>query len=189
MDLVVRRLGADNVADFWALMARDQHEGAVCWCTAWWTDTWEDYLALTPAQRRELRESLIERGEYDGYLAYVDGAPVAWMQVGARDRLGKVLVSFELEPDPETWATTCFLVLEPYRGQGLGREFLRQVLADLDARGVTLVEGYPRHGEGHGATDLWSGPEALYADSGFSEVKKGPNRSVYRRRLRQRNSQ
>jgi len=181
MELTVRPLASDNVADFWALMARDEHEGAVCWCTAWWTDTWEEYQQQTPDQRRAFRESLFGRGEYDGYLAYIDGAPVAWMQVGQRDRLGKLLVNFELDPDPEAWATTCFLVLEPYRGQGLGREFLRQVLADLDTRGVTVVEGYPRHGEGHEATDLWSGPESLYVESGFTEVKRSPTRVVYRR--------
>jgi GNAT superfamily N-acetyltransferase len=181
MELVVSRLSPDNVADFWALMARDEHEGAVCWCTAWWTDTWEEYQERTPEQRHAFRESLFERGEYDGYLAYADGAPVAWMQVGPRDRLPKLVANFDLEPDPETWATSCFLVLEPFRGQGLGREFLRLVVAVLDPRGVMAVEGYARHGTGHEATDLWSGPESVYADAGFTEAKKGPYRSVYRR--------
>ena len=181
MDLDVRRLGPDNVTDFWALMARDEHEGAVCWCTAWWTDTWEEYQERTPEQRHAFREELFERGEYDGYLAYVDGAPIAWMQVGQRDRMAKVLTTFELDTDPETWATTCFLVLEPFRGQGVGRQFFGRVLADLDARAVASVEGYPRHGTGHEATDLWSGPESIYVDAGFTEVKRGPNRATYRR--------
>jgi len=181
MDLEVRRLGPDNVTDFWALMARDQHEGAVCWCTAWWTDTWEEYQERTAEQRRAFREELFERGEYDGYLAYVEGAPIAWIQVGQRDRMAKLLANFELEPDPEAWATTCFLVLEPYRGQGVVRQFFGQVLTDLDAGGVAAVEGYPRHGTGHDATDLWSGPESVYVEAGFTEVKRGPNRSTYRR--------
>ena len=181
MDLEVRRLSPDNADDFRALMARDKREGSLCWCTAWWADTWEQFQENTPDQNRQFREELFERGEYDGYLAYVSGAPVAWMQVGGRDRLAKLLVNFELSPDPETWATTCFLVLEPFRRQGVGREFLRQVLLDLDGRGVTAVEAYPRHGTGHEATDLWSGPESVYAEAGFTEVKRGPNRSVYRR--------
>jgi len=180
MDVVAKMVDTSNAADFWALMARDADEGAQCWCAAWWTDTWEEFQSNTPEQNRALREGLFDRGEYDGYVAYVNGAPAAWMQVGRRDRLAKVAAGFELEPDPDVWATTCFLVLEPFRGQGLGREFLRQVLADLTSRGVNAVEGYPRHGTGHEASDLWSGPESLYVEAGFTEVKRGPKRSVYR---------
>lgn len=181
MDIDVRRLSAENAPDFFALMARDEHEGSKCWCAAWWTDTWEEFQENTPEQNRAVREGLFERGEFHGYLAYAEGAPIAWMQVAPRDLTPKVRAGFDLPADPEVWATTCYLVLEPFRGQGVGRALFRHVLADLSSQGVSVVEGYPRHGTGHEATDLWSGPEALYVEAGFSEVSKGPNRSVYRR--------
>jgi GNAT superfamily N-acetyltransferase len=180
MDLVVKRLGPDNTGDFLALMARDEEEGAKCWCMAWWTDTWEEWTASTPEGNRAAREALLADGVYDGYLAYLSGAPVAWLSTLLRDRRPKVPETFELDPDPSVWAITCFLVLEEARGQGVSREFLRQVLADLTSRGVTAVEGYPRNATGLDAVDLWSGPESLYVEAGFTEVQQGPNRSVYR---------
>jgi len=182
VELRIERLTKDTEGDFVALMARDEH-GARCWCVAWWVPTWEEYVAHTPEQNREARDDRFALDVHDGYLAYVDGAPVGWMQAGPRDDLPKIAETFSLEPDPEAWAISCFLLLAPYRGQGLGRQLFSDVLDDLRARGVPAVEGYPLHGTGHEDTDVWSGPESLYLDAGFTERGRGPRRVVYRLEL------
>lgn len=182
MDLRIERLTEDREGDFLALMGRDEH-GSQCWCVAWWVPSWDTYAGQTPEERRTIREALHERGVHDGYLAYVEGAPVGWMQAGPRDQLPKIAETFGLEPDPGVWAVSCFVVLAPYRGQGLARRFLTAVLDDLRARGVTAAEGYPLHGEGHAAEEVWTGPETLYVGAGFVEVGRGPRRAVYRLEL------
>ena len=48
VDLRLERLTKERENDFLALMARDEHEGAQCWCVAWWVPTWEAYLEQTP---------------------------------------------------------------------------------------------------------------------------------------------
>lgn len=182
MDLRVERLTADREGDFLALMARDAH-GGQCWCTAWWVPTWEAYLDQTPEERRAGRDDLFGRGVHDGYLAYVAGAPVGWVQAGPRDALPKIAETFELEADPEVWAVSCFTVLAHYRGQGLAHQFLATVLGDLRGRGVAAVEGYPVHGTGHEADGVWTGPESMFVKAGFTERKRGPRRAVYRLEL------
>ena len=163
-------------------MGRDEHGGR-CWCVAWWAPTWDEYVAQSPEEHRAVRDGLFERGVHDGYLAYVDGAPVGWMQVGPRDDLPKIAEAFALESDPDTWAISCVLVLAPYRAQGLGRRLFTGVLDSLRGRGVGAVEGYPLHGTGHEAAEVWTGPESLYVDAGFTEVTRGPRRVVYRLEL------
>ena len=182
MDLRLERLNQDREADFLALMARDEHGGR-CWCSAWWVPTWQAYIDQSPEEHRAVRDEVFAEGVHDGYLAYVAGAPVAWLQAGPRDAMPKIAETFSLEPDPETWALTCFLVLAAYRGQGLARRIFTAVLDDLRAAKVRAVEGYPLHGDGHPDEDAWTGPESLYVGAGFTEVGRGARRVVYRLEL------
>ncbi len=182
MDLRLERLTQEREADFLALMGRDEHGGR-CWCVAWWVPTWDEYVAQSADEHRRVRDDLFDRGVHDGYLGYVDGAPVGWMQVGPRDDLPKIAETFSLTPDPATWAISCFLLLAPYRGQGLGRRLFGGALDELRGLGVAAVEGYPLHGTGHEAEEVWTGPESLYLAAGFTEVTRGPRRVVYRLEL------
>ena len=182
MDLRIERLTDQRRADFLALLARDEH-GGQCWCVAWWVPTWDEYVAQTPEQHREVRDALFERDVHDGYLAYVDGAPVGWVQAGPRDDLPKIAESFSLAPDRDTWAISCFMVLAPYRGQGLARLIFTAAVDDIRSRGARAVEGYPLHGTGHEAEEVWTGPESLYVGAGFTERDRGPRRAVYRLEL------
>ncbi len=175
--ITIRRFEPGLQADFYRLHGQTSDAG--CFCTAWWVPTWEEWADRTPAQNRALREALLERGEYDGYLLYADGAPVGWCQVGPRDRLAKLVRQFGLAPDPATWAITCFLIAPGFRGQGLARALLEAVLADLRRRGdVRRAEAFPRRGAGGDVLALWNGPEALFRAAGFSVVKDDPVRPV-----------
>ena len=184
MDLRLERLTKDREADFLALMARDEHEGARCWCVAWWVPTWPVYQSNTPEQNRAVRDDLFASGVHRGYLGYVDGAPVGWLQAGPRDEMPKVAETMGLGADPEVWALSCFMVLYGFRGQGLGRRMFAAVLDDLRERDVPAVEGYPRTGTGHEAGAMWTGPEALFVDHGFAKTGEGAGPfAVYRKQL------
>lgn len=153
-------------ADFQRLM--DTNAGcAWCRCVAWWVPTWEGFSDRSAEENRCLREELLERGEYDGYLAYRDGRCVAWCQVGPRDRLSKLAEEHDLTPDPTAFAISCFYVLESERERGVARALLRGVLADLDKRSVQRVEAFPRSAGDHSQGELWTGPLALFEKHGF----------------------
>ncbi len=177
MQTSIQRFSAEHEQAFWSIHD-ERHGCGWCACAAWWVPSWEGWGERTAEQNRSLRRSLIDRGEYDGYLLYVDNQPVGWCQVGRRDRLKKLVVQFELVPDPDTWAITCFLILPGWRGRGLAGKLLAGVLDDLAARGVARVEAYPKRGAGLDAQDLWNGPESMYVQAGFSVVREDAHRPV-----------
>ena len=129
-------------------------------------------------QNRELRSALLDAGEYDGYLAYVGGIPAGWCQVGQCDRLEKLVWQFQLPPDSNTWAISCFMIAPAYRRQGLAARMLAAVLADLRNQGVQRVEAYPKRGGDLDVDDLWNGPESMFRAAGFGVVKDHPTRPV-----------
>ncbi len=178
MSIEVRRLTPSDEADFLGLTGSQICGG--CHCVAWWVDDWERGSSRTSDQNRLLRQELFERGEHDGYLAYVRGEPVGWCQVGPRDRLKKLAGQFQLTPDPFAWAVTCFVVLPEHRRRGVATSLLTHVLSDLPARGARSLEAFPRHGNVEEAPELWNGPPALFAGAGFTEIGRDDRRVVLR---------
>ena len=164
-------------ADFWALH-NAEHGCGWCYCSAWWVPDWEGWAERSDEQNRKVREELLSRGEYDGYLLYRGGQPIGWSQVGPRDRLIKLCQQFDFKPDPETWAITCFLIHPDYRRRGFARSLLQGILGDLPARVVRRVEVYPRRGPDLSPGDLWNGPESLFLEAGFQEIKDDSVRPI-----------
>ena len=173
----VVRFDASCREDFFRVHS-DANEAGWCQCVAWWVPTWDGWGDRTAEANRRLRDELLDRGEYDGYLLYVDGVPAGWCQVGPRDRLAKLARQYRLEPDPTTWALSCIMIAPAWRGKGLAAFLVQEVLRDLRARGVRRVEAYPKRGEGLEAADVWTGPEPLWRSAGFQVVRDDPRRPV-----------
>jgi ribosomal protein S18 acetylase RimI-like enzyme len=177
MPYTVHRFEEARRADFFRLHSAASGAGW-CFCAAWWVETWAGWGDRTAAKNRAVRDGLLDRGEYDGYLLYEEADPVGWCQVGPRDRLTKLTRQFALTPDPAVWAITCFLIAPAYRGQGLAAQLLDAVLADLRDRGVRRVEAFPKRGADLDTLDLWNGPEAMFRQAGFAVVQDDPTRPV-----------
>jgi GNAT superfamily N-acetyltransferase len=178
----VERLDASRRADFFRVHAPEHGEGWCC-CVAWWTPSWEGWSERSAEENRALREELFDRGEHDGYLLYAEDRPVAWCQVGPRDRLPKLVRRFGLEPDPGAWAVTCFVILPSHRRRGLSRTLLEAVLRDIPSRGAERIEAYPRR-DASDAGDLWTGPERIFLDTGFVEIGRHEGRAILSKSLR-----
>lgn len=176
--ITVRPVGPELREDFFRVHS-DGCGAGWCSCVAWWVSTWEGWGDRTAIENRTLREALFDRGEHDGFLLYVDGAPKGWCQCGPRDRWPKLTQSYHLEPDPEMYALTCFLLAPDVRGTGLAHELLEQVLEHLAQRGVTRVQAFPRRGHELPADDVWTGPEALFKKADFNVVRDDPARPIY----------
>lgn len=176
----VARLAAASRPDFFRVHC-DAAGTGWCYCTAWWVPTWEGFADRRDADNRALREALFARGEDDGYLLYEGGEPLAWAQVGPRDRLAKLVTQYELAPDPGAWAVSCLTVLPARRGEGLAKALVAGVLADLAARGATAVEAFPKPGDDLRPGEAWRGSERLFAGFGFREAKRVGGAAVMRR--------
>ena len=174
----VEELNEERIHDFYALHC-DRHDTGWCFCVAWWVPDWDSFAERGADENRAKRERLFEQGQHDGYLLYKGGEVQAWAQVGLRDRLEKLRVSFDLEPDPEVFALSCILVRPDMRGQGLARKLLRGILERLRERGVPRLQVFPKNHNELDALEVWTGPQNLYLKEGFRLVMAGEVRSVY----------
>lgn len=177
MNFTVSPFSPHRLADFLAVHSQANRAGW-CYCVAWWVPCWKGWDQRTAEENLGLRQSLLQRGHYDGYLLYIDHQPVGWCQAGRRDRLAKLVQQFQLPPDPAVWAVTCFLITPSFRGRGLASRFLKSVLADLARQGVRRVEAFPKRGPDLDQLDLWNGPKSMFLKAGFKVVRDDPRRPI-----------
>jgi GNAT superfamily N-acetyltransferase len=175
----VERFGPATREDFRRLHS-DVNGAGWCRCVAWWVPTWDRWGERSAQENAALREELCDAGEYDGLLAYDGGGdPVGWCQLGPRDRLEKLVRQFEFEPEPGTWAVSCFLVAPSQRGRGVASALLEAAIGAARAEGADMLEGYPRTAADD-AGELWTGPERLFVRAGFTHFRDVLPRRMYR---------
>ncbi|HEX2897373.1 MAG TPA: GNAT family N-acetyltransferase, partial [candidate division Zixibacteria bacterium] len=107
------------------------------------------------------------KGEFDGYLLYVEGQPAGWCQAGRRDRLVKLVNQYQLQANPEVWAITCFVIRPEYRKQGCATCLLEVILEDLKRLNVKQVQAFPKRAGYLTPGEHWKGPIEMYLSVGF----------------------
>lgn len=155
-----------------------------CWCAFWYASN-ADYKANWGAGNAAVLEALVRGGGQPGIVGYVDGAPAAWVSVAPRrnfDRLNRSK-NFAAIDDVPVWAVNCFVVMRPFRGQGLMPQLAAAAADFAFARGAPAVEGYPMEpGPKTGAGDLFLGTVRAFAAAGFHEVARPlPRRAIMRK--------
>jgi GNAT superfamily N-acetyltransferase len=150
-----------------------------CYCTYWWTEpqVWDDVSEVEKVQKRN---QLLDEGVFDGFLLYEEDTPVAWCQCARRDDFPFISMRFDLKPEKDVWALTCFLVKKEMRNLGIMEMLLDLVLDELEKQGASGVEGYPRRLTSFDEMYAWNGPEQAYVKKGFQFVKYVDGRCVYR---------
>ena len=166
-----RSLGPDTVEDFATLLVTPPH--AWCWCVAWETPSWDGWQDRSEVENQCLRRQLWDADSYHGRIFYFQDRPIAWCRVGPRTAWPKLCATFELKPVESVYAFVCFGISERYRGHGFMHQAMTLTLADLAAKGVEEVEGFPRR---QSLTDhldpgeVWMGPARLFRSAGFEIV-------------------
>jgi len=177
-----RPLGTERFADLEALFGPN---GAVqgCWCMYWrrpgkdWSDNVENHrrLAVRAAGAPP-----------PGLLAYLDGQPVGWVQVGRRTEFERLQRSRNLGPvdDAPAWCVNCFYITRAARGRGVATALLGAAIDLARAEGAAVVEGYPVDRPGSTNADLYTGTPRLFDRFGFVEVaRRHPSRPIVRLEL------
>jgi GNAT superfamily N-acetyltransferase len=178
MNIRLAKLDSTNIGDFYLLHSESNKMGQ-CFCTAWWVPTWDEWDNRTSEQNRSLRENLFRDGIYDGYLMYDDDRPIGWCQCGPRDRMPKIRQTYNLTPDPEVWAISCFFLLPEYREIGLAQYFLDEIIKNIKSEGVWHLQGFPCRGKNLTADDIWTGPENIFQKAGFNLEIDNDRHPVY----------
>lgn len=160
-----------------------------CWCT-YFRMRPRIRQASTPEDRRAVMLDRIERGPAPGLLAFLDGAPIGWMQIGPRadvpewNNPNRSSTPLPDGPagDPAVWAVSCFFFLSRFRGRGLSQVMLAEGIAHARRSGARMLEASPMdRAKQSKSIGLFVGSTSTFARAGFAEVARAkPGRPLMR---------
>jgi GNAT superfamily N-acetyltransferase len=192
VEIEVRPVGADNVADLEALFGGDRSTRH-CWCTAFCTGG-RQFAAgwFGGGNRRRFAELAAASVHPMGVLALLDDAPVGWCACGPRSRYtaaingrSRLLRTRPRDEDDMVWLIACLFVDRGHRGRGITHALIAAAVSVARRGGAVAVEGWPVAAPASGAADLFLGREKVFRAQGFECVDRpNPHRSIMRLDLR-----
>lgn len=178
---------AERFDDLATLLAPSRPGTPACWCLSCRLDSHEHGLLRTEPQRRDRMRRLTEEPIAPGMIAYVDGEPAGWVNVGPRAAIGRLQRSRTILPvdDVPVWSVLCFVIATAHRRQGLMRELLRGATEYARDHGAPAIEGYPvdTGGARLSGTLLFVGIASAFSAEGFEQIGETGATSAGRRRL------
>jgi GNAT superfamily N-acetyltransferase len=179
IDLRFEPVTAERCGDFEKLFGP---QGAFynCWCVALRLPH-AVRTTMEPSERKAHMQGRIEVGPPPGILCYIEGEPVAWVQVGPRHDVPQFnsprTVSRPLEEgdahDPSIWAVSCFFLLPKLRGKGLSHRLLAGAVDYARGQGARLLEACPiDHVKQSKSVTLCIGSTAIFDTAGFETIAR-----------------
>jgi GNAT superfamily N-acetyltransferase len=169
----------------------DNPEWAKCYCHYYEVPVVISWPAFDGSANRAAMDARIASGEMDGFLAYAGDEVVGWVNAQPYHKLQHACARLRIAAPPltvpphEAAAIVCFVTVPGWRRRGVARALLDGALANLAARGITVVDAFPWNvgPEDTDATDHYHGSPAMFAAAGFREIAKHENVTVVRRAL------
>lgn len=179
IDLRFEPVTAERWGDFETLFGP---QGAFynCWCVALRLPH-AVRTKMEPAERKAHMHGRIAAGPPPGILCYVEGEPVAWVQVGPRHDVPQFnsprTVSRPLEDgdahDSSIWAVSCFFLLPKLRGKGVSHRLLAGAVDYARSQGARLLEACPiDHVKQSKSVTLCIGSTAIFDAAGFETIAR-----------------
>jgi GNAT superfamily N-acetyltransferase len=171
-----RLLTPDTWDDFVELVEANNGVWGGCWCIGFHPEGISK--DSTAAGNREAKLTHVSNGTIHQMLVYRDGRCVGWCQYGPPAEVATIKNPKAYEkglaelPD---WRIGCIFTNAKDRGRGVAAAAVVAALDEIKRAGGGVVEAYPEQTEERppqrGAY-LHTGPEELYAQYGFTRVRK-----------------
>lgn len=158
----------------------DNPDWADCYC-CFYNFCDEEWNERTGAMNRSYAEQAIAHGEMNGYLAFIDGQPIGWINADKKGAYAR-LEPFKEPNDTKVFSIVCFTIAPGYRRQGFATKLLEAAVENAKTEGYEYIEAYP---EKNASTDAhnYHGPVELYRKSGFEIALENENSWVVRKDL------
>ena len=147
--------------------------GQACWCLAYRLTSGE-FGRADAAEREARMRALVAGDPAPGLLAYLDGGPVGWCNVGPRAAMGRLVRSRTIPAvdDLPVWSVVCFVVRAGYRRRGVARALLDGAVAYAREHGAPAIEGYPVDTGGGriNVSSAYVGTVGMFRRAGFEVV-------------------
>lgn len=151
-----------------------------CWCMYWRLPRKQFEASLGDENRRQFK-ARVEAGPPPGLIAYEDGEPVGWVQVGPRADVpnwnGSRRLSGATEDapadDPGVWGISCFVTKAGCRGRGIARGMLEAAIDWARDNGATVLDACPvETADKRQPISLYHGVASSFRRAGFGEVAR-----------------
>ena len=185
-EVSVHPMTEDRVADWLRFFDHDGFAGNPDWASCYCL---EPHVPAPPDMPerpwRDTRATMTERlrsGSTFGYLAYVDGKAVGWVNASFRSDYGLYQLVDRGGPEPrDVIGVSCFVIAPPFRRHGVASALLDAVIEDAAARGASWVEGYPHNKPEPSDAGHFRGSRSMYDARGFQPVEVRDRDTVMRR--------
>ncbi|MQW77838.1 GNAT family N-acetyltransferase [Nocardioides sp. dk4132] len=163
-----------------------------CWCLSHRLRA-REIEELGGGSREQAMRALCEREHPPGVVAYRDGEPVGWCNIGPLAEITRLAGSRLIRPvdDVAVWSIVCVVVRAGHRRQGVTAQLIEGAVAYAAAHGAPAVEAHPVDPPGRmDQTMAFVGTRPMFERAGFrvlgttDAVASGMPRLVMRRDLR-----
>jgi GNAT superfamily N-acetyltransferase len=182
-------LTPDRWADLETVFGGGRGDCGRCWCMYWRLPR-RDFEASLGASARQLLRARVEAGPPPGLVAYRDGDPVGWVQVGPRADVPQWNGARRLTAptadapanDPRVWGVSCFVTRAGCRRQGIATALLAAAIDWARDNGARALDACPVETDGNRpSVALYHGIARAFRAAGFREIaRRRPDRPLMR---------
>ncbi|MBJ7289356.1 GNAT family N-acetyltransferase, partial [Williamsia sp.] len=140
-----------------------------CWCLSHRIQPAE-IEELGDGSREQAMRRLTEREHPPGVVAYRDGMPVGWCNIGPRAEIPRLVRSRLIRPidDAPVWSIICVVVRSGHRKQGVTSRLIEGAVEFAASHGAPAVETYPVDPPGRmDLTMAFVGTRSMFENVGF----------------------
>lgn len=102
----------------------------------------DNWVNMTIGETRELRKNITSKCE-DGYIYQVNVEPAAWCQCVFPKHVPYLKNLLDIISDDNVRIISCFFVKKAYRGKGILKRVLQEVIEQCENEGVKLIYAIP----------------------------------------------
>ncbi|WP_328857207.1 GNAT family N-acetyltransferase [Williamsia herbipolensis] len=143
-----------------------------CWCLSHRIRL-REIEELGEGSREQAMRRLTEREHPPGVVAYRNGVPVGWCNIGPRSEITRLVNSKLIRPvdDVPVWSIVCVVVRGGHRKQGVSGQVIDGAVEYARRSGAPAVEAYPVDPSGRMDTTMaFVGTRTMFAAAGFEVI-------------------
>ena len=186
MEVKIRKLSKELMDDylhfFDDIAFCDNPAWSECYCSHFYYGDGDDFDNVTGKETRACVVDRMNRGKHNGFIAYLDGNPVGWVNADIKENYIRIIGNEEIGYDQKkkVGSIVCFVVDHKHRGKGLATALLVEACTYFEDHGYDCVEAYPLKSPENNAEN-YHGPLKMYLSNGFVITKALDNMSVLTR--------
>lgn len=177
MNLEIKKLKKDLLSDylhfFDDIAFCDNPDWSRCYCNHFHFADPSVEDTITKEDSRSCVIDRINQGNHNGFIAYLDGHPVGWINADLKENYSRIMANEEITYDKsqKVAAIVCFVIASDHRGKGIATALLGEACEYFAKEGYDSIEAYPVLAPKN-ESENYHGPLKMYLANGFEVVKE-----------------